>query len=411
MARDFYQDDNDDKAYHKTVALCVAAASLVVLLFLVVLYINTEKNKPKKNSKVEEVSQEDDFLANSHNFTSDELDFWNDRIVEDVEEEPEGQLTPYKGNNKDNKDKDESSDKEKEDEDDEDDEEEGDTSEKKDSDKEEDDNEKDAGEGSLKGAEDDSDIDSKDKIAVTDKKGNKKYYEILSKVDKHEYDLDKNLTKENGVLTYKDDKRESLKGIDLSKYNGQVDFVKLKELGVDFAMLRLGSRGYGTGQISLDEKFVEYAQNAALNNISLGVYFFSQAITEAEAIEEANYVVGAIANYNIKYPIAIDIEEIEEDEARTDKLTSKERTAIVKAFCDSVRGYGYKPAVYAKRDMLIAGLNIEELTGVDIWLADNKIPTDFPYKFTLWQYTENGKIDGITGDVDMDISFVNYEQR
>lgn len=413
MSNDFYLNDNDDEeSYHKTVALCVAAASLVVLLFLVFLYMNTEKNKPDMKATVEEETvEEDDFLADSHNFTSDELDFWEDVEVDDdatLETESEGQATKYKNKNKDKNSTESLEGRDKH---------EGDaiesdsSSEKKKHDEEDDgDFEDDGGEGSLnKDAEDVGEGD--DRIAVTDEKGVKKYYEILSSVDKNPYDLENNLVTDNGALQYKDGNKVSSKGVDLSKYNGTVDFVKLKECGIDYAMLRLGSRGYGTGLITLDEKFVEYAQNAALNNISIGAYFYSQAITEAEAIEEANYIVGAVGTFMLKYPIAIDIEKVTDDDARTDNLTTKQRTAVVKAFCDTVKSFGYKPCIYADRDMLISGLNLEDLDGYDIWLSDDNIPTDFPYKFTMWQYTDSGRIDGITGNVDMDLCFVNYEQR
>ena len=161
----------------------------------------------------------------------------------------------------------------------------------------------------------------------------------------------------------------------------------------------------------VDEKFVEYAQNAQLTGIQIGAYFYSQAVNETEAIEEANYIVGAVSGFNIKYPIAIDVERVEGDEARTDKLTNEERTAIVKAFCDAVKGYGYKPIIYASKDMLIAGMNLEDLGDYDVWLQDYDIPTDYPYRFSMWQYDQRGRIDGITGDIDMNISFINYEQK
>ena len=228
---------------------------------------------------------------------------------------------------------------------------------------------------------------------------------------RNDYNLENNLINENGLLTYKDSKRESVKGVDLSKYNGTVDFTKLKEAGVGFAMLRLASRGYGSGKISLDEKFVEYAQNAQVAGIQIGAYFYSQAVNENEAVEEANYIVGAISGFNVKYPVAIDIERVSGDEARTDKLTNKERTSIVKMFCDTVKGYGYKPIIYASSEMLVGGLDLEELQDYDVWLADEKIPTEYPYRFGMWQYNTKGHIDGITGDIDLDISFIDYERK
>lgn len=398
MANDFYNRDNDDnKSYQKTVAMCVAAASLVILLFLVILYVNSDKGTSSKTvSKTakEETKEEEDFLKDSHNMTSDELEFWDDaKKPKNITKEEEGELTPYKDPSKKEDDTDDSSTTSKI----------SDTS-KKESD---DDNE-----GSLN--KDSTEVEDGDKegyIAIEDEKGKKTYYEIIKDAPKNDYDLENDLISENGILKYRDSKRESITGADLSKYNGAVDFAKLKEGGIKFVMLRLGSRGYGTGKITLDEKFVEYAQNAQVNGLQIGAYFYSQAVNETEAVEEANYIVGAVSGFNVKYPIAIDIERVTGDEARTDKLTNKERTAVVKSFCDTVKGYGYKPIIYATTEMLIGGLNLEELTDYDVWLADEKSPTKYPYRFSMWQYNKKGRIDGITGDIDLDLSFIDYEQK
>ncbi len=410
------QDPDDNRSYKKTVAMCVAAASLVILLFLVVLYVNTEPKKTAvKPPETKEEEREDDFLSDSHNITSSELEFWEDakkesRTAKADPKEDEGELTPYKDPDSESEegsssDKDTDKEKDKDKDDDSDDDSSSSTPKKKRDEGEE-------GEGSLnKDSKDDAPKDKENYLAVEGYNGKKTYYEILSDVPKNDYDFESNLIHENGMVSYKDSKREGIKGVDLSKYNGTVDFAKLKDAGVRFAMLRLGSRGYGTGTITLDEKFVEYAQNAQLAGIQTGAYFYSQAISEAEAIEEANYIVGAVSGFNIKYPIAIDIETVSGDEARTDKLTSKERTAVVKTFCDTVKGYGYKPVVYATRDMIITGLDLVELGDYDIWLSDENVPTDFPYKFTMWQYNKKGRIDGIDQDIDLDISFINYEQK
>ncbi len=392
MAPNYYdRDPEDNMSYKKTVALCVAAASLVILLFLVVLYVNSDQKTPKNTKKVSEVEeQEDDILKDSHNIKSSELDFWKDapKPTRQIKEE-EGELTPYKDPDADS-DTDSSSSSEKKDERD----------------------EAEEGEGSLnKNGSNDDEIDKEGYITITDEKGKRTYYEILKDVPKNDYDFENSLINENPFLKYKDGKRESIKGVDLSKYNGTVDFNKLKEAGVGFAMLRLGSRGYGTGKIALDEKFVEYAQNAQLAGIQTGAYFYSQAVNEAEAMEEANYIVGAVSGFNIKYPIAIDIERVENDDARTDKLTNADRTKIVKTFCETVKGYGYKPIIYASKEMLIADLDLNELSEYDVWLSDDKMPTDYPYRFSMWQFNKKGALDGITGDIDLNISFIDYEKR
>ncbi len=412
MAPDYYNRDPEDKgSYQKTVAMCVAAASLVILLFLVVLYVNSDKTVPQKPvAKTEsDEEKEDDFLKDSHNITSTELEFWEDAQKEKklTQKEEEGELTLYK--NSDDPDSDPSSDtslKKKDEKD-----EETTDSSTEPTDKKNRRDEDEEGEGSLNGDRADDAKDKDGYIAVTDDKGKKTYYEIIKSLPQNDYDFENNLINENGMLSYRDNKREAIKGVDLSKYNGAVDFAKLKDAGVGFVMLRLGSRGYGTGKIDLDEKFVEYAQNAKVAGIQTGAYFYSQAVNEAEAIEEANYIVGAVSGFNVKYPIAIDIEKVSGDEARTDKLTNKERTAVVKAFCDAVKGYGYKPVIYATKEMLVSSLELEELSDYDVWLADYDNPTDYPYRFTMWQYSKTGKIDGITGDIDLDLCFINYEQK
>lgn len=403
MSSDFYNDDSEN-SYRKTVALCVAAASFVVLLFLIMLYLNTEPKKEVAKSSAavqEEVKPEDDFLAESNDFTSEELEFWEDgKDAEDffADDDEEGELTPYRDSD-DSEDDVESVDEET-------DEEMVVKSKNSDSD-DEDEADKDEYED-----EDDSERVADDEhIAVINEKGKKKYYEILSSVKKNDYDFEANLTREEGRLSYKDGKREAVLGVDLSKYNGNVDFKKLKDAGIQFAMLRLGSRGYGSGTITLDDKFVEYAQNAAVSGIMTGAYFYSSAINETEAVEEANYIVGAVSGFNVKYPIAIDIERVSGDSSRTEKLTNEERTKIVKTFCDTVKGYGYNPIIYSTRDMLISGLNLEELDEYDVWLADEKIPTDYPYRFSIWQYSQRGNIEGVDGDVDLDLCFVKYEEK
>ncbi len=412
MAPDYYNRDPEDKgSYQKTVAMCVAAASLVILLFLVVLYVNSDKTVPKKPVAQTESDEdkEDDFLKDSHNITSTELEFWEDAQKEKklTQKEEEGELTPYK--NSDVPDSDPSSDTSLKKKDEKDEETTDSSTEPKDKKNRRVEDEE--GEGSLNADRADDAKDKDGYIAVTDDKGKKTYYEIIKSLPQNDYDFENNLINENGMLSYRDNKREAIKGVDLSKYNGAVDFAKLKDAGVGFVMLRLGSRGYGTGKIDLDEKFVEYAQNAKVAGIQTGAYFYSQAVNEAEAIEEANYIVGAVSGFNVKYPIAIDIEKVSGDEARTDKLTNKERTAIVKAFCDAVKGYGYKPVIYATKEMLVSSLELEELSDYDVWLADYDNPTDYPYRFTMWQYSKTGKIDGITGDIDLDLCFINYEQK
>ena len=131
-------------------------------------------------------------------------------------------------------------------------------------------------------------------------------------------------------------------------------------------------------------------------------------------MEEANFTVGALMNYGVSYPVAVDVEWIEGDKGRTDSLTVKERTDLVIKYCDTVKSFGYEPIIYAGRDMLIAGLDLSKLPDYDIWLSDDYEPedgTDYPYRFSMWQYTKKGKVDGIEGDVDLNLRFINNKEK
>lgn len=392
MANPFSQyDPEENKAYRKMLISCVAAASMVLLLFLVVLFLNAKDDSKISNQKDNNTNEENDELdeyIGSSNLTSEDLDFWDmyDEPGDDIVPEEEGELTPFKNARdvaKENSDASEN------------------TTDKDSMNKEP---ERDAGSTDKK-------YDDDKHIAIIDKDGKKVWYEILSDVDKHDYDFNNKLINENNKIKYKDGDKESVAGIDLSKHNGNVDFSKLKEAGIDFVMLRIAARGYGSGIINLDEKFVEYATAAKSNGIDIGVYFYSQAINKDEAIEEACYAVGAVANFGVKYPIAIDVETVEGDASRTDNLTVNERSEYVKAFCDTVKQYGYNPIIYANKSMLVAGLDLKMLDEYDVWLADTSVPTDYPYDFSMWQYNNTGAIDGIEGNVDLNISFIDYSEK
>ena len=206
-------------------------------------------------------------------------------------------------------------------------------------------------------------------------------------------------------------------GIDVSKHNGNIDWAKVKESGVNFAIVRVGNRGYGAeGNLVTDPKFVDNMKGAMSNGIDVGVYFYSQAITESEAIEEADMTLKLIKENGfegkIKYPIIIDTEK---SGGRADSLSKESRTAVVKAFCERVKKAGYEPMIYANKDWLINNLNMNQLESYDVWVAHYnnttdpiKNPTDYKGKYQIWQYTSTGKINGISGDVDLNIGYKKY---
>lgn len=221
-----------------------------------------------------------------------------------------------------------------------------------------------------------------------------------------------NLQMKADKMTYYDNGRSvSYLGADLSKYNGEVDFAALKEEGIDFVMIRLGARGYGSGQIALDEKFEEYITQATGAGLEVGVYFFSQAITAEEAVEESNFIIQTLANYKITYPIAFDMEYVQNDKARIEALSRDEKTAVAKAFLQNTKVAGYHPMIYGTKEWLIKEIDLTKLTDYDIWLSQQKDIPDYPYKFQMWQYTLEGKTSGVNGDVGLNISFVDYSEK
>ena len=212
------------------------------------------------------------------------------------------------------------------------------------------------------------------------------------------------------VEYYEDDKLVSYTGIDVSKHNGTIDWAKVKEAGIDYAMLRAANRGYGSeGKLLVDDSFATNAQAANDNGIPIGAYIFSEAITVEEAIEEAELVLSLVEPYKITYPIVIDIEEISGDDGRNEALTPAELTEIVLTFCHRIKEAGYTPMIYCNLKGFIGMLEFEQLEGIEKWYAYYGNELYFPYDVSMWQYTSTGKVDGITGDVDLNISFKNYE--
>lgn len=251
-------------------------------------------------------------------------------------------------------------------------------------------------------------------VIVYKTSGGKYVYEPINK-DLPQSDYDWSKLREVGL-----DSREveyvengqtvSIKGIDVSKYQEEIDWEKVAESGVKFAIIRLGYRGYSSGNLVLDECFEYNVQEARRNGIQVGVYFVTQAVSEEEAVEEAEFVLDSIAPYNVTWPIVLDLEDAGSDSARTVLLTAQERTDYVRAFCERIKQAGKKPMLYFNIVWLLEKLDITRLTDYDKWFAQYFNIPFFPYEFQMWQYTSSGKIDGIKGNVDMNISFKDYSK-
>ncbi len=244
------------------------------------------------------------------------------------------------------------------------------------------------------------------------------HYETLidPELPMHAYDKGSFVTKD-GTVTYEDESFFSVPGVDVSRYQGDVDFVKLKENGFEFVFIRLGYRGYGkAGSIRLDSRFDENMKKAIDAGLDVGVYFFSQAVNEDEAREEADFVFANLKRIREEfsdeyYPslgIVFDPESILDDVARTDDVTAEQFTLNTITFLDAVRAEGYEPILYC--NMLWEAFNLEMKkiyeNGYQVWYADYEPFPQTPYDFTFWQYTNEGRIDGIDGSADIDIRFI-----
>ncbi len=259
-------------------------------------------------------------------------------------------------------------------------------------------------------AEDDPATDGKHTL-VKDKNGKEEWVLISQYLPKHEYDFTRLVCQSDLMKYYVDGKLTSFVGADISKYQDYVDFVKLKKAGIQFVMIRVGVRGYGSGQLVLDEYFEDNIKRASDAGLQIGLYFFSQAVTEEEAVQEAGMVLEHIGDYKIAYPIAIDMEHIENDTARIDGLGKAEKTAVTKAFLDAIRNAGHKAMIYGNKEWLIKEIDMSKLTAYDVWLSQPQDIPDYPYKFTMWQYKRDASVDGISGYANLNISFIDYTEK
>ncbi|MBR3988529.1 MAG: glycoside hydrolase family 25 protein [Clostridia bacterium] len=225
----------------------------------------------------------------------------------------------------------------------------------------------------------------KEENFLTDSKGLKYYYE-------------------NGEIA-------SYTGIDVSSFNGYIDFDAVKDYGIDFVIVRLGGRGYGEeGVVFEDDYALRNLTEARKAGLMVGAYFFSQAISAEEATEEANFCLDLLDGFYLDYPLVFDWETIDSAEnPRTENITAETLTECAKAFCDTVNRAGYIPCLYTDSKKAYMKFDLSKLNGVDIWYAFYNDEPDMYYNYMMWQYSCTGYVDGIEGDVDLNICFKNYK--
>jgi GH25 family lysozyme M1 (1,4-beta-N-acetylmuramidase) len=229
---------------------------------------------------------------------------------------------------------------------------------------------------------------------------------VLEEVAKHNLLAENFVKTDDGLMQYVENGEvTSHKGIDVSKYQGTINWEKVKTDDIEYAFIRLGIRGYESGKIVLDEYFDQNMKGADDAGIMAGVYFFTQAVSVEEALEEAEFVIENIANYNVPCPVVYDVELVDSANARADSLTKEERTEIVIAFCDAIKEAGYTPMIYGNVKCFTKLLDMTKLEDYEKWYAFYDDYMYIPYNVSCWQYTEKGSVSGIKGKVDMNISY------
>lgn len=248
---------------------------------------------------------------------------------------------------------------------------------------------------------------------ITNRDGTEEWVLISPYLTKNTLDFTK-MEDKAGLKRYMENGRKtSYVGVDISKHTGSVSFPRIKAAGIDYVMIRLGSRGYSTGQITLDENFKENIEGAIEAQLDIGVYFYSQAITQDEAIQEANFVVQNLEPYraHIKYPVAFNMGFVSNDKSRIEGLSREDKTAVTSSFMEGIRAAGYVPMIYGDKEWLIKEIDMTKLQDFDVWLSQEEEIPDYPYRYSMWQYNTDGVVNGIDGGADLNICFINYSER
>lgn len=211
---------------------------------------------------------------------------------------------------------------------------------------------------------------------------------------------------ENGEYQYLTDGQvTSHKGIDVSSHQGDIDWNLVAQDGVEFAIIRVGLRGYGKeGNLKEDAKFDANIQGAKAAGIKVGVYFFSQAINDQEVLEEANLCLQKIAPYQLDCPVVYDVERTAED-GRMNNISVEERTHLTQLFCQTIQNAGYTPMIYHNTQMGALMIDIAQLEDYDKWYASYSDQMFYPYEYKIWQYSDKGRVQGISTNVDLNICF------
>lgn len=245
-------------------------------------------------------------------------------------------------------------------------------------------------------------------IVLGDNRETAQLYKISDKVPRHNLDMENFVTGDDGYLHYSsEDISDTKVGIDVSSYQGDIDWKAVADSrNIDFAMIRVGYRGYGSeGKLDTDSRYEDNLKGAQENKVPMGVYFFTEAINYDEGVEEANYVLSLIEDYNVTYPVVIDTEYVNDSNARANDISNSDRTDAIVGFCETIKASGHTPMIYASRNWFVQNMDIDRLGEYELWVAQYANVPYFPYKFTGWQYTYEGSVPGIEAPVDINVWF------
>ena len=218
-------------------------------------------------------------------------------------------------------------------------------------------------------------------------------------------------TDENGRMRYADESRAFLTGIDVSVFQGNINWEEVAADGIDFVILRIGYRGYGTkGIMGIDDNFYKNYDGAVNAGLKVGAYFYSQATNAEEAREEARYVLSALGDRELQMPVVYDWEYVDNAEARTANMTSEQITECAVNFCNEIEMFGRDVMIYFNREIGYFEYELARISGYDFWLAEYSEYPTFIYKFNMWQYTDSGTVNGISSRVDLNIYFPPEDQ-
>lgn len=248
-------------------------------------------------------------------------------------------------------------------------------------------------------------------IALNDSSYGPIWVPVLGNVPKNEYPAEYFVKDPaSGYMNYLGT-QDYIAGIDVSVFQGDIDWEAVKDAGFEFVMMRCGNRGYVTGLMVEDANFKKNIEGALDAGLEVGVYFFSQALTTEEALEEANFIIDLLKDYNITYPVAYDWEVVHDqdgDTARTAYIEPTDLTNNFIVFAQRLEMEGYTPVLYTNKKTAVFKYDLGRISNYDIWYAEYNDEPSLPYKWSMWQYCSDGSVPGISGNVDLNICFKDY---